>query len=131
MAKSSQRKVNDRRSKNTPPPELPPWIAPTEGRRVKNIPSPLDGDYRVFEHIETVNGRLVEFAIMIQKPNGEDWYDIIRADCDHHEVHIHVFVPSASRKIIRKINTQNDVIEGYHEAKTAVYDAYEAMEERS
>lgn len=130
MPKSAQRKVDDRRAKSAPPPELPPWRAPVEGRRIKNIPTPLDREgYRAFEHIETVNGRLVEFAIMIQTPRGDGWVDVIRADCEHDEVHFHPV--SGDPETIRKINSQNDVAEGYHEAKTAVYDAYNAIEERS
>jgi len=65
--------------------------------------------------------RMTEFALSAQVFHADAWWDVVRIDTDHGEVHIHYFHRTrsyADRDVLRPIFCQNDVDKGFQLAET-------------
>lgn len=74
-------------------------------------------------------GKMVDFVLKHELEEEEGIFrDIVKVDCCHGEVHIHRYNADGdevARDPIRPISEQDDLVEGYEEAKVLVYDKWE------
>jgi hypothetical protein len=64
--------------------------------------------------------RMTEFSLTSQVWHADAWWDVVRVDSYHAEVHIHYFYRTRSyedREVIFPIRNQNDVDRGYLHAE--------------
>jgi hypothetical protein len=64
--------------------------------------------------------RMTEFALTAQIYYADAWWDVVRIDSDHGEVHAHYFHRKrdyADREVLLTIYSQNDVDTGYQMAE--------------
>lgn len=83
---------------------------------------------RVYQGAWYARGRLTDFVVAIQvEVESDEWVDVWRIDCCHGEVHIHRFDAKGNdnRKVLRQIDTQDDVEHGYGIAIDTIYEQYE------
>lgn len=83
---------------------------------------------RVYQGAWYTRGRLTDFVVAIQlEVESDEWTDVWRIDCCHGEVHIHRFDArgSENRKVLRRIDTQEDVELGFDMAMDTIYEQHE------
>lgn len=90
----------------------------------------IGGGTRIAHRIWRADGRLTDFAIQVQVDVGDadkdEWYDIIRVDCCHGEVHMHrVYSDDSVYAVLKSIQSQADVQLGFNDADEQVWDQYE------
>jgi hypothetical protein len=67
------------------------------------------------------NHRMTEFALTAQITLADDWWDVVRIDTKHGEIHAHYkyrIRDYDTREVIFPIYCQNDVDRGYQHAET-------------
>ncbi len=84
---------------------------------------------RVITRLQMHGHLLVDFALVQQRHTDEDgWQTVVEADCRHDEVHVHWYNAQGDRcgrQVLRRINTQQDVEDGYDAANALMFDQWD------
>lgn len=89
---------------------------------------PLSQSARLVQRLEHQGKRLVYYSLSLQcrQPTGA-WEDVVRVDCSHCEVHIHL--PGTPKPLtIREIWVPEDVFNTYDDAYSRIFDNWEQYE---
>ncbi len=91
----------------------------------------LGSDDRIAVRLELGSWKqLVDFA-MVQKIRIDGrWRDVVRYDCAHGEVHVHYYRRGQKPPIKKRICGLSDIEDGYKQAETALFDAWEENRRR-
>lgn len=108
----SNKKSSDRRAARNvldgyePPSWEPP--APEDCDIDDPVAVDLDATTRIIQRFHRQWGRIVDYAIILQTHDGDEWIEVSKIDCCHAEVHIHHRRQSADdkRDVIREIRSQ-------------------------
>lgn len=110
-----------------PPPKL--WAPYREGAREEAVTIAIPGARaRILHSTWWDGGLLTDFLVLQQVDIGRsdqpEWTDIVRVDCCHQEVHSHRLYadPDVVYRVIKKIETPEDLQAGAEEAESHVYD---------
>jgi hypothetical protein len=77
--------------------------------------------------------RLEGFAVMHMTQCGDQQEEVARVDTRHQEVHLHIFGHAnyqLSRSVLRIIQTQQDVEDGYDEALDVITESWQEHKRR-
>lgn len=94
------------------------------------VPIPLNETARVTERFLRKDGRIVDYALMLDaRQDGEDWSEVARIDCCHAEVHIHQYYRSrpGTRDVIRPIRSQEDVEDSVDSSLDLIFGNWDRM----
>lgn len=102
---------------------------PGEWTHVEMFPS---GMTRISYGLWWDGGLLTDMVLVQQVDVGDgdepEWQEIVRVDCCHGEVHVHLLYladPASVYRVIRPIDTPEDLRAGADEAEQLVYDEWE------
>jgi hypothetical protein len=118
-----QRRERSLPDKAIPPPEPERWYPPEADPSLEYlINMPLAGLGRIIGRTQfDESNRMTEFCLTAQVFLAEAWWDVVRVDTCHGEVHAHYMYRTRvdeGREIIHPIYCQNDVDRGYQLAYT-------------
>lgn len=118
-----QRRERALPDKAIPPPEPERWFPPEPDPGVEyKINIPMSGLGRIIGRTQfDESDRMTEFSLTAQVPLDNAWWDVIRVDTCHGEVHAHYMYRTRDyeeREVIKVIYCQNDVDAGYQLAET-------------
>lgn len=127
---TTNRPTNSRKGKvpdlSIPPPPLQravPYRACAEDCRELDL-----GAARIITVMWWDGGLLTDFVFTLDGDLDGEWGPILRIDCCHDEVHIHRFDSSGGesvRKVLRKIESADDIRMGYDEGEREIFDHWE------
>lgn len=108
------------------------WTPYRAGTEEQAFTAGLLGTMARIVHVLWWDGkRLADFVLLQQVDVGGDegpeWKDVIRVDCCHQEVHVHRMYDRNEEvyKVVRRIETPEDLQKGAEEAEAIVYDEWE------
>jgi hypothetical protein len=105
--------------------------AADEDVTVEDYPIYLDVDDRA--HLHTVRdsrNQLVSFAVMQQIRVDGKWRNVVRYDCAHGEVHVHVYRKGRKEPTKKKVCGLDEIEDGYAEADAAIFGRWQENRRR-
>jgi hypothetical protein len=118
-----QRRFSQLPDLSIPAPEPERWYPPEPNPELEyKVEVPMPGVGRIIGRTQfDESHRMTEFSLTAQVYLADTWWDVIRVDTCHGEVHAHYMYRTRdyeSREVIRPIYCQDDVDDGYQLAET-------------
>jgi hypothetical protein len=112
------------------PPEEPDEEGDEEGIR-SDYPIYLsDEDRAVIRMVHGSRNQLLDFAIVQQVNVDGGWHDVVRYDCNHGTVHVHLFKRGGKQTAKRDICDLVDIDRGYDIAEAAILQGWKEQRRR-
>ena len=93
------------------------------------LPTMLDSITRVTQRFRRRDGRLVDFAIILEVDReGVGWDEVAKIDCCHGQVHLHERRQRDDiddiREVLRHVKDESDIQESVDDAISLIFDSY-------
>jgi hypothetical protein len=83
-----------------------------------------DQDRIVVRQVLGLYKQVVDFAIIQQISVDGKWHDVVRYDCSHGRVHLHLFKHGRVESMTEEICSLDRIEEGYARAEAVVFDEW-------
>jgi hypothetical protein len=92
---------------------------------------PLTDEDRIVVRLVTgLRSQLLDFALTQQVRDGGQWYDVVRYDCAHDEVHVDRFRKGRRGSVKKSVCGLDQIEDGYEIANNAIFDGWEENRRR-